>query len=63
MIAFDNQLIDGTNALSAEVDAFKADLNSGVTTNLAAHVQSVADKVESFEDMFDKRNEVIMGVM
>jgi len=62
MIAFDNQLIDGINALTAEVDAFKADLASGVTTNLAAHVQGVTDKIESFEDTFDKRNEVILGV-
>jgi hypothetical protein len=63
MIAFDNQLIDGVNALGAEIDAFKADLNSGVTTNLGTHVQGVTDKLESFEDTFDKRNEVIMGVM
>ncbi len=63
MIAFDNQLVDGINALSAEIDAFKADIANGVTTQLAAHVQGVADKLESFEDTFDKRNEVILGVM
>ncbi len=62
MIAFDNQLIDGINALTSEIDSFKADLASGVTTNLSAHVQGVTNKVESFEDTFDKRNEVILGV-
>ncbi len=62
MIAFDNQLIDGINALTSEIDAFKADLASGVTTNLSAHVQGVTNKVESFEDTFDKRNEVVLGV-
>jgi hypothetical protein len=62
MIAFDNQLIDGITTLSTEVDAFKTDLNSGATSNLAAHVQGVTDKLESFEDTFDKRNEVILGV-
>ena len=34
MIAFDNQLIDGINALTTEVDAFKADIASGATSNL-----------------------------
>ncbi len=63
MITFDNQLIDGANVLSAEIDAFKTDLASGVATNLMAHVQGVTDKLESFEDTFDKRNEVILGVM
>jgi hypothetical protein len=62
MIAFDNQLMDGINALSDEIDAFKADLNNGATSNLKTRVQGVTDKLESFEDTFDKRNEVIMGV-
>jgi hypothetical protein len=61
MIDFDNKLIDGINALTTEIDAFKADLASGVTTNLKARVQSVTDKLESLENTFDKRNEVILG--
>jgi hypothetical protein len=63
MIAFDTQLVESINALSVEIDAFKADLNSGVTANLKMRVQNVTDKLESLEDTFDKRNEVIMGVM
>jgi len=61
MIDFDNQLMDGVNALTTEIDAFKAELASGVTTNLKTRVQNVTDKLESLEDTFDKRNEVILG--
>jgi hypothetical protein len=62
MIAFDNKLLDGITALTTEVDAFKADLASGATTNLKTRVQNVTDKLESLESTFDQRNEVIMGV-
>ena len=62
MIDFDNKLIDGVNALSTEIDAFKSDLASGQTSNLKTRVQNVTDKLESLEDTFDQRNEVIQGV-
>ena len=62
MIAFDNKLLDGITALTTEIDAFKADLASGVTANLKTRVQNVTDKLESLENTFDQRNEVIMGV-
>ena len=62
MIDFDNKLLDGINALTTEIDAFKADLASGVTTNLKTRVQNVTDKLESLENTFDQRNEVIIGV-
>lgn len=62
MIDFDNQLVDGVNALSTEIDAFKAEFTSGVTDNLKTRVQNVTDKLESLEGTFDKRNEVILGV-
>jgi hypothetical protein len=62
MIAFDNQLIDSVNALTAEIDAFKAQLMSGDYKNLKDNVQNVTDKFELLEDTFDKRQEVIMGV-
>ena len=62
MIDFDNQLLDGINALASEIDAFKADLASGVTGNLKTRVQNVTDKLEGLEDTFDKRGEVILGV-
>jgi len=62
MIAFDNKLLDGIVALTTEFDAFKADLSSGATSNLKTRVQNVTDKLDSLENTFDQRNEVIMGV-
>jgi uncharacterized protein Yka (UPF0111/DUF47 family) len=61
MIDFDNKLLEAINALATEIDAFKADLASGATTNLKTRVQTVTDKLESLEDTFDQRNEVILG--
>jgi hypothetical protein len=63
MIAFDNQLIDYVDALSAVVDDFKSQVVAGDYGDLRGKVQVVADKLEVFEDVFDKRKEVIMGVM
>ena len=48
MIDFDNKLLDGVNALTTEIDGFKADLASGNTSNLKTRVQTVTDKLESF---------------
>jgi hypothetical protein len=62
MITFDNKLIDGINALTTEIDAFKADLASGATANLKTRVQNVTDKLESLENTFDQRNEVMIGM-
>jgi len=62
MIAFDNQLLDGINALTTEIDGLKTDLSGGVTANLKTRVQAVTDKLDSLESTFDQRNEVIMGV-
>jgi hypothetical protein len=61
MIDFDSKLMAGVNTLATEIDAFKADLASGATTNLKTRVQSVTDKLESLENTFDQRNEVILG--
>jgi uncharacterized protein YoxC len=62
MVDFDNKLIDNVSALSTEIDAFKPEIASGVTANLKTRVQAVADKLEGFEETFDKRGEVILGV-
>ncbi len=62
MIDFDNKLIGGVDALDAEITGFKADLASGNTSNLSTRVQAVTDKLENFEDTFDQRNAVIIGV-
>jgi len=62
MIDFDNKLIDGVNSFAADVDAFKVELASGETKNMKERIQNLTDKLESFEEAFDKRQEVILGV-
>jgi type VI protein secretion system component VasF len=62
MIDFDNKLVDEAESLAVDVDAFKAALAEGETKNLKDRIRSVTDKVEAFEDSFDKRTEVIIGV-
>ncbi len=62
IIDFDSKLIDDVTALSTEIDSFKADLANGTTSNLKDKIQSVTNKVESLEDTFDKREEIILGV-
>jgi hypothetical protein len=62
MIAFDAQLLDYVNTLTANVDTFKAQLLAGDYSNLQNKVQMVTNKIEEFEIAFDKREEVIMGV-
>ena len=62
MIDFDNKLVGEAEGLAADVDAFKAEIAKGETKNVKETVQSIADKVEAFEETFDKRAEVILGV-
>jgi len=62
MIAYDNQLLDGVNALTDSIDAVKTQLVGGDTANLKDKIQGITDKLEMLEDTFDKRQEVIAGV-
>jgi hypothetical protein len=62
MIDFDNKLMENVTVLSIEIDAFKAELANGVTINLKTRIQAVGDKLESLEDAFDSRGDVILGV-
>jgi hypothetical protein len=62
MIDFDNKLIDEVNSLTADVDAFKAELMTGEFKNSKERIQNVTEKLEAFEESFDKRQEVILGV-
>jgi hypothetical protein len=62
MIDFDNQLIDEVNGLTADVDAFKAELVTGEFKNSKERIQNLTEKLETFEETFDKRDEVIGGV-
>jgi hypothetical protein len=62
MIAYDNGLFDGVNALTDAIDSLKTQLVGGDYTNLKDKVQAVNDKLDLLEDTFDKRQEVILGV-
>jgi len=62
MINFDNQLIGYVDALADAADAFKAQLVAGDYSDLKDKIQTVTDKLEALEGVFDKRKEAIMGV-
>jgi len=62
MIDFDNKLVDEAEGLADEVDAFKAEIAKGETKNADERIQNITDKIEAFEETFDKRAEVILGV-
>jgi septation ring formation regulator EzrA len=62
MITFDTQLVDYVNTLTTVVAAFKAQLSTGDYSNLQEKVQTITDKLEELENVFDQREEVIMGV-
>lgn len=62
MIDFDNRLVDEAKSLAADIDAFKAEVTKGETRNLKERVLNIASKIEDFEEIFEKRTEVILGV-
>ena len=62
MINFDNQLVNAAEGLAADVDAFKAEITKGETKNAKEKIQNITDKIEAFEETFNKRAEVILGV-
>jgi len=63
MITFDNQLLDEVNALTASIEELKIQLLSNNFANLKDKIQTIADKFELLEDTFDKREQVIVGVI
>ncbi len=63
MMDFDNKLIDGVTEVSSEIDDFKKEMSSGDTQNMKTRIQNITDKLESFEETLDERDEIIMGVV
>lgn len=63
MMDYDNKLVDDAEGLLADIDAFRAEVTKGEATNAKTRIQAVVDKLDDFEEAFDKRHEVIMGVM
>ena len=63
MIDFDSKLIEDVNSLTADIDTFKAEVTKGEVKNAKERIQAVTDKLEAVEEAFDKRQEVIVGVV
>jgi len=62
MIDFDNQLIDDVENIVNEVDAFKSEVMKQDVKKTKDRIQHLAETLETFEETFDKREEVISGV-
>lgn len=62
MIAFDSQLVDSADKIVTEVSTFKSEVSKQQFDNAKEHVQTLSDSLEDFEENFDKRQEVILGV-
>ncbi len=63
MIDYDNQLLDDVEGFLADVDTFKTQVLKGELENARDQIRNVSDKLEAFEEAFDKRQEVILGAM
>ncbi len=63
MITFDSQLLDEVNALSTSIEDLKTQLLNNNFANLKDKIQTIADKFELLEDTFDKREQVMIGVI
>lgn len=62
MIDFDNQLVDDVEKIVGEVEAFKAEVMKQEVKKAKERIQHLVETVEAFEETFDKRGEVILGV-
>jgi SMC interacting uncharacterized protein involved in chromosome segregation len=62
MIEFDNKLIDEVDKITTEVDKFKSEVAKQEIKNAKTRIQNLTDTLEAFEETFDNRQEVILGV-
>jgi len=62
MIDFDNQLVGSADKIVTEVSTFKSEVSKQKFDKAKERVQTLSDTLEDFEETFDKRQEVILGV-
>ncbi len=62
MIDFDNQLVGSADKIVTEVSTFKSEVSKQKFDKAKERVQTLSDSLEDFEETFDKRQEVILGV-
>jgi len=62
MIDFDTSLLDGVEKIVAEADAFKKEVAKQKFEKTRNHLDSLEEMLETLEEAFDGRDEVIKGV-
>ena len=62
MIAFDNELIGQTQEILDKTAAFKGEVIKREFQKAREHIEKLRDSLESLEEKFDERGEIILGV-
>ena len=62
MIDFDSNLFDDAEKIVKKVSEFKSEVTEGEVKKTKEYIQNLSEQLEAFEETFDKRNEVILGV-
>ena len=62
MIDFDNQLVDDVDGIASEVATFKSEVTKQKFDKAKERIQNLTGTLDTFEEAFDKRGEVILGV-
>jgi hypothetical protein len=62
MIDFDNQLVDDVENIVNEADTFKSEVMKQNVKDAKDRIQQLTETVETFDETFDKRGEIILGV-
>ncbi len=62
MISFDNELIDDVEKIVESVSNLESEINDQKFESSKQQIQSLADTLQAFENAFDSREEVILGV-
>ena len=62
MIDFDNKMVDEAAKVVDEASAFKAEIMKQEYDKAKNRIQSLSDTLDAFEEEFDSRQEVILGV-
>jgi hypothetical protein len=61
MIEFDNKLVDDVEKIAEEIKNFKSEVLAQKFDNSRNNIQTLDETLDTFEEAFDKREEVILG--
>lgn len=62
MVAFDNELLSYIEKIVNETDAFKQEVAKEKFEEASGHIRTLNNSLESLDEKFDERQEVILGV-